>query len=308
MPRAIVTGGSGFLGRYVVELFERHGWEVISIDRKPDAAFRLDLTDWEATKNWFKGWTARDGDVVVHLAALAGAGGSGGNAESAKDPRRFLAENIDSTINICEAARISGITKMIFMASFASYGQGTPTPINEETPMDPRSAYGRAKSICEQILVEYARMGVRSIILRAPMICGPRQVEVNIPREFARRAFAGEELVLWGDGQTLRALVHPEDVARAIMLSAEYIDKDSIPYDTFVLGNRPISLRVMANTIVKKIGSGSVIFDATKQRLSDHFVDYSKAARLLKWDPQIGPLEIIDMVIEEERALASLRA
>jgi nucleoside-diphosphate-sugar epimerase len=160
MPRVVVTGGSGKLGRACVADLVNHGWDVVNVDRTasphPVCPFlRVDLTDFGQT---VEALSANDGyrgvDAVVHLAAIP-APGLTTNAAT-------FANNITSTYNVFAAARHSGITNIVWASSETVLGLPFDIPppyipVDEEYPARPESTYSLVKHLEEQMARQFCR-------------------------------------------------------------------------------------------------------------------------------------------------------
>lgn len=297
----LLTGASGFVGKYVArELAKRD--EVLGVDLEAsDEVEAHQLTDFDDAKLAF---LDRRISAVVHLAALAGSSGKGGAAESRKNPHPFLNNNVRATLNVLEAMRLSGVSKLVFMSSFSTYGKAPKCPIDEATPQNPDNAYGLSKVMGEQLVRFYAQFGVRSVVLRPTLICGEGQREVNALREFAIAAIEGRPIEVWGKGEHRREFIHPEDVARAIAKSLSLLNgrdgPDSYVMDslgdsaTFVLGNEPVSMMELA-----QMTGGRIEFKPPGPQAFDQVTDHSKAKRVLGWEPKLGVRQILDRVIAD---------
>jgi nucleoside-diphosphate-sugar epimerase len=160
MPRVVVTGGSGKLGRACVVDLVDHGWDVVNVDRIPSSRpvcpfLRVDLTDFGQT---LEALSVNDGyggvDAVVHLAAIP-APGLTTNAAT-------FANNITSTYNVFAAARHSGITNVVWASSETvlglPYDIAPPyIPVDEEYPARPESTYSLVKHLEEQMARQFCR-------------------------------------------------------------------------------------------------------------------------------------------------------
>jgi nucleoside-diphosphate-sugar epimerase len=162
MPRVIVTGGSGKLGRAVLRDLVDHGYDVLNMDQAPLAdpicpTVRVDLTNFgEIATVILGGLDERRGsfDAVVHLAAIPAPG-------QFANPRTF-ANNVPATYNVFEACRMAGIKNVVFASSETV--QGLPfdspppyVPVDEEYAPRPESTYSLGKLVDETIARQYVR-------------------------------------------------------------------------------------------------------------------------------------------------------
>jgi len=162
MTKVIVTGGSGKLGRAVLKDLVANGYEVLNIDqalpRDPIVpTVRIDLTNFsEVAAAIMSGVDERTGpfDAVVHLAAIP-APGLFANA-------RTFANNVPSTYNVFEAARLAKIKTVVFASSETVLGLPFDTPppyapVDEEYYPRPESAYSLGKLVDETVARQFAR-------------------------------------------------------------------------------------------------------------------------------------------------------
>lgn len=223
--KVLVTGGAGFIGSHVTDVFLDAGHEVWAVDdlssgrrenlrpevrlvvldiRSPDAARLLESERF---------------DVVCHLAAQMDV------RRSVADPRFDAEVNIAGFLNLLEAARKSGVRKVVFSSTGgAIYGEQDVYPAPESHPTRPVSPYGVSKASGELYLGYYrAQYGLASVALRYANVYGPRQNphgEAGVVAIFSERLLRGETCIINGTGKQTRDFVYGPDVARANLLAA----------------------------------------------------------------------------------------
>ncbi len=293
----LITGAAGFLGKYVTKFFQNEGLKIIPTDIKISEGIRnLCVTNFSQIDSFIK---KNRPEVVIHLAALTGATGKGGGFESLKSPFEYFQVNVLGVLNIFEACRKNNIKKIIYMSSFSSYGI-TFDAITEETPLNPNNPYGFSKVCGELIARNYAtNYDIKTIIFRAPLLCGEGQKEINALREFVIACTKNEPIVIWGKGSHLREWVHPEDAANAFFKATEFIKKMKNPYEIFILGNKPISMKSLAEKTVKIVGKGSIQFLNQEKIVFDQYTNTKKIKTILDWEPKITVEAIIRRVIAD---------
>ena len=209
----LVTGGSGMVGKYVVEeLSKSHTVGVLDIrnPKTPHHTYhRADILSLAATTKAVKGY-----DVVVHLTGIP---------HPLNDPpEKVFQVNTLGTFNVLEACAQNGVRKFIFMSSESTLGFAFSkmrmwpefVPITEKHPLRPQDAYGLSKVSSELLCSGYGRTyGLQTICLRAPWIWVPEKKEI----EFYKKLVA--EYTKWP--KNLWAYIHVLDVASAIALSIE---------------------------------------------------------------------------------------
>lgn len=297
--RALVTGGAGFIGSHVADLFIREGFEVEIIDDLSSGA-RLNAPE-EAILHELNIGSAdaagiiREGsfDVLVHLAAQIDV------RKSVADPIFDAATNIVGTLNILEAIRQSGRrTRVAFTSTGgAIYGDFNTPPNVETSAKDPESPYAISKLAAEYYLAYYGRLhGLEHVTLRFGNVYGPRQDphgDAGVVAIFCSRILDGRPLTIFGDGLQTRDYVYAGDVARAVFLGAtrglppaERVDARSFNIGTGI-GTSVVDL---ARMLKEAAGSSAEIVFAPRRpgEQQESFLDASKAARLLGWTPLVS--------------------
>jgi GDP-L-fucose synthase len=260
-----ITGGSGFLGAYVVDTLRRYGArdELMTIPRRATD----DLRQWEVCRRVVEGQ-----DLVIHLAATVG--GIGINREK---PGEFFYDNLMMGVQLMEAARQAGVGKFVAIGTICAYPKFTPIPFREENlwdgyPEETNAPYGLAKKM---LLVQgqayRQQYGFQSIYLLPVNLYGPsdnfdpRSSHV-IPALIKKCVDAIERsapaIEVWGDGSPTREFLYVEDAAAGIVLAAEHYDGD----EPVNLGSgMEISIRDLVETIARLTGyNGDIVWDSTK--------------------------------------------
>lgn len=222
--RVLVTGGAGFLGRYVCpELEERCPAQMI-VPRSAEC----DLRDKFAIRQLF---VETRPQVVVHLAAVVG--GIGANREN---PGRYFYDNAVMGIELMEEARRIGVEKFVVVGSICSYPKFTPVPFREEDlwrgyPEETNAPYGLAKKmLLVQAQAYRTQYGMNAITLLPVNLYGPgdnfdhatSHVIPALIRKVVEAQATGKNTVsVWGTGTASREFLFVRDAARAIVLAAE---------------------------------------------------------------------------------------
>lgn len=208
--QAVVTGGSGFIGSFLVRELLRHGYEVRIMTRQPDALPSYpdaetvygDLQQPETLRPVLAG-----AEVVFHNAAYAADYGPAA---------AFHAVNVKGSHYLLEACLTAGIDRLIYTSSAGVYGFPDSTePITEDSPLCPMNAYQRSKLAAERLLMQEQSLRVSAI--RPPLVVGPGG---KASRLLLQRLEQGT-LPYFGAGDTFISLVHPADVAACLRLAGE---------------------------------------------------------------------------------------
>ncbi len=223
--RVLVTGGAGFIGSHIVDVYIANGHDVAVVDNlasgpranlNPAARlYEVDIRDAEAIGRVFE---AERPDVVSHQAAQASV------RVSMENPRLDAEINVLGSLNVLEACRQWGVRKLIYAGTGgATVGEPRYLPVDEEHPVQPLSPYGADKHAVEHYCDLYRHnFGLDTTILRYANVYGPRQNprgEAGVIAAFARRMLAGEEPIVNGSGEQERDYVYVSDVARINLLA-----------------------------------------------------------------------------------------
>jgi len=299
--RALVTGGAGFIGSHVADLYLANGYDVTVIDnfasgKRENIPAKVDFKELDITSPGAAA-LVREGrfDVISHLAAQIDV------RKSVADPAYDAAVNIGGSLNLLEAVRQSGYqTRFIFASTGgALYGDFVTPPNVEEYAKDPESPYGIAKLSVELYMAYYARVhGLDTVALRYANVYGPRQNphgEAGVVAIFCERILNGQPLTLFGEGKLTRDYVYVGDVARANLAAARARLEPPGRLDTrgFNIGTGIETSVERLATILRDAAGVDVTLNPAPARPGEQHrsaVSISKAAAGLGWAPEM-PLE-----------------
>lgn len=220
MSRVLVTGGTGYVGRFIVErlLADSDAVTVLGRNTPPPGFFSkpVDFHNCDLEPQTFRPETFAGFDAVVHAAFdhLPGKyrGGEG------DDPEGFVRRNRDGSIALFEAAKQAGVSRAVFLSTRAVYGpKASGTALNEDTPATPDTLYGKVKHDTEQALLAMMDGDFAATVLRVTGVYGPagpgrRHKWADLFDDF----LAGMEIAPRAGTE-----VHGEDVAAAIRIALD---------------------------------------------------------------------------------------
>ncbi len=224
--KIMVTGGAGFIGSHVVDLYVENGHDVVVVDNlstgrpsnlnRKAKFYEVDIRSDEMGKIFEK----ERPDILNHHAAQM-------------DVRRSIVEpvydadvNVLGSIKLLEYARHFGVQRVIYISTGgAVYGEPEYLPCDEAHPINPICQYGASKHTVEHYLYLYHHLyGLDYTVLRYPNVYGPRQDphgEAGVVAIFTGKMLRGEQAHVNGDGLQERDFVYVGDCARANLLALE---------------------------------------------------------------------------------------
>jgi GDP-L-fucose synthase len=226
--RVVVTGGAGFLGRFIVERLRNLAGPEVFVPRRAD----YDLVEAANIKRLFADTRP---DLVIHLAAVVG--GIGANQ---KNPGKFFYENLMMGVQLMEQARLHGVQKFVATGTVCAYPKFTPTPFHEDDlwngyPEETNAPYGLAKKMMLVQSQSYRQQyGFNSIFLLPANLYGPgdnfdlesSHVIPALIRKCVEARDAGQPFVeAWGTGNASREFLYVSDCADGIVRAAANYDE-----------------------------------------------------------------------------------
>ena len=264
--KIVVTGGSGFLGKFVLNRLREHGASEIFVPRSRD----YDLRDREEVQRLY----AEQGpEILIHLAATVG--GIGANR---RNPGRFFCENMAMGLHVIDEARRYGqLEKLVIIGTTCSYPKFTPTPFREEElwngyPEETNAPYGIAKKALLVMAQGYREQyGLPSIYLVPANLYGPgdnfdpesSHVIPALIRKFVHaKEIASASVEVWGTGSVSREFLYAEDAAEGIVLATlRYEGKGPVNLGT---GNE-IRIKELVDDIQKLVGyEGEIVWNTAQ--------------------------------------------
>jgi UDP-glucose 4-epimerase len=263
--RVLITGGAGFIGSHVAAAHIARGDTVVILDNLssgrrenvPEGAelVVLDVRDAAAADLVRE---QRFDLISLHAAQLD-------VRVSVADPRLDASINIDGLLNLLEAARESGVGRVLFVSSGGVvYGEPELRPTPETAPKQPESPYGVSKLTGEHYLYYYHRVhGLDYAALRYSNVYGPRQDphgEAGVVAIFSTRLMQHEPITVYGDGEQTRDYVFVQDVVAANLALAEAYLPNARAVD-----DRAFNVGTGVETSVRQLGG--LLMEASERRV-----------------------------------------
>ncbi len=318
MSKILVTGGAGYIGSHtLVDLIEE-GYEVLSVDNFLNSTgealsdireitgvqvdnHRIDLCDLDSLESIFK---KNNISAIIHFAALKSVG------DSVNDPISYYHNNLNGLINLLKLQKKYETRNMIFSSSCTVYGNADKLPVTEDTPLKtPESPYGHTKKICEQIIFDFlnAHPDQKAVLLRYFNPAGahesiklgesPHNYANNLVPIITETAMGlRDKVTVFGsdyptrDGTCVRDYIHIMDLAKAHTLALKYLlDGSSSDRSTIInLGSGTGSTVLEVINSFEKTSLQKLNYEIGERRKGDVmaiYADYSKAQKLLGWEP-----------------------
>ncbi|MGY0374675.1 NAD-dependent epimerase/dehydratase family protein [Clostridium sp. JNZ J1-5] len=300
--KVLVTGGAGFIGSHIVDLFLERGNEVVVIDNlingkrsniNKDGVFYLcNILDYD---NMLKVFKVNKPEVVIHHAAHVSV------SSSIKEPQIDALSNICGTINVLKCCKEVGVRKIIYASSAAAYGELEYFPVNEEHPTNPISFYGLSKQTCEEYIKLYGRyFQLNYTIFRYANVYGARQnsnSDGGVISILVDKFMNEEKITIYGDGKQTRDFIYVKDVALANYMALREGDNETIN----ICSNKEISI-IDLYQLIMSITKKDIGIKYLSHRSGDIYrsiMDNSKAVNILKWLPKYSLKDGLSELIRE---------
>lgn len=303
--KVIVTGGAGFLGKYVVEKLREAGAGEIIVPRKRE----YDLREQAQVIRLYEDNPGTT--LVIHLAATVG--GIGANREH---PGSFYYDNIMMGTMLMEYARRNNVPKFVGIGTICEYPKFTPIPFNEDDlwngyPEETNAPYGLAKKMLLVQAQGYRQeYGYNAIHLLPTNLYGPGDnfdpSSAHVIPDIIRKMFEAKEqgkdnIVLFGDGSPTREFLYVKDAAEGIvMAAAHYNDPEPVNLGS----GMEISIRDLVTILAELVGyQGELRWDTSKPNGQPRRnVDSSRAEAAFGFRAKTGFREGLTEVVEWYRA------
>ena len=294
-----MTGGSGFLGSFLVERLRERGPADLFVVQSRD----YDLRDLEAIRKLIRD---RRPHIIIHLAARVG--GIGANRAH---PAEFFYDNLMMGAQLMHESYLAGVEKFIALGTICCYPKFTPVPFREEAlwdgyPEETNAPYGLAKKmLLVQSQAYRQQYGFNSIFLMPVNLYGPGDnfdpesshvIPALIKKCVEARDRGADYIEVWGDGSPTREFLYVEDAAEGIVLAVErYESSNPVNFGSAC----EISIKDLVGLISQVTGfRGRVIWDTTKPNGQPRrCLDTSRAVREFGFRAAVPLLEGLERTV-----------
>lgn len=307
-PLALVTGADGFIGSHLTETLLAAGYRVRALSqynsfnnwgwlddiRHPD----LEIVSGDVRDSNFCRELVRGADTVFHLAALIAI------PYSYVAPDSYVDTNIRGTLNMLQAVKAEGCSRLMVTSTSEVYGTARYVPIDELHPRQPQSPYSATK-IGADALAEsfYNAFDLPVVIVRPFNTYGPRQSARAIIPTIISQIAAGKEVIKVGDLSPTRDFNYVTDTARGFLAIAQAPLQNVIGQEINIATNSEITMADTLRTIAELMDwHGRYEVDPERLRPSRSEVrrlwgDNAKIRNLTDWRPQVDIREGLSRTI-----------
>ena len=230
MQHCLITGASGFIGQRLCSHLKNEGWRIRVLLRQPNRGPWNETVIGNLTDS-IPDDLEKGVDIIFHLAGKAHA-----LSETKQDEAEYFKINTEGTRRLLEAAKTSGVRRFVLFSSVKAINEGGPDCLDEQSPCQPTTPYGKSKLMAERLVLE-GNYVPEPVVLRLSMVYGPSQ-KGNLPRMI--EAVSKGRFPPIPEFGNHRSMVHVDDVVQAAILAAEkpeaigqtYLVTDGQPYST----------------------------------------------------------------------------
>lgn len=288
MKRILVTGGQGYIGKYLSNALRKKGYEVVLVARRYNFADKQtiikDISLLDAKEKLTK-----DFDVIFHLASIIKID------DMINSPGDTIKNNFDCTINLLEDIRLNNPNCLfVFASSDKVYGNAKQKIVNEDDFGVPLEPYGCSKSISELAIRAYSNVyGIKYVIIRSGNVFGPNQSGNTFIPSLISRIAKGETNLKVGTLKSNRNFTYIEDLIDAFRICMTKKKAINQVFNIMSFNSSMIDVAKEIADATKKIKNREInyIYDQSRTRLaraeSGFFVmDCTKAKKMLGWKPK----------------------
>jgi nucleoside-diphosphate-sugar epimerase len=310
VPKYLVTGAAGFIGRSIAAALLGRGDSVRGVDnfstgkrQNLNGLEKMDLLGGDLADPAVCGQACEGVEVIFHEAALPSV------PRSVADPVSTNVACIDATLNLLVAARAAGVRRVIYAASSAAYGDTPTLPKHEGMLPAPITPYAVAKLAGEHYLACFTRVyGLETVSLRYFNVFGPYQDPTShysgVLAIFCRKMLAGEQPTIYGDGEQSRDFTYIDNVVAGNLLAAEAPAERITGKMMNLATGKKITLNQTFDILKGLTGyDGKPAYEAPRAGdIKESLADISRARNLLGYEPKVDFNEGLRRTVEWYKA------
>lgn len=277
--KALVTGGSGFIGSHVVDKLRQNGYEVRVFDRQKPLRDDVEWAKGDLLNEKDVLEACKDIEVIFHLAAIADVNVALSHFETC-----FLVNEL-GTMNFLKGAQAEEVERLILASTTWVYGNSY-EKVDEDTPIPlPDHIYTKTKIGQEQLVYSWHKhYGLPFTILRFDIPYGPRMRSNMAISIFTRKAMRQEPITIFGDGSQGRCFIYVDDLAEGNVAAINEAGKNEI---FNLAGAEFVTMSKIVQGLEKIFGKLQVTYEAARPHdFKGAVVSAKKAKALLKWEPK----------------------
>ncbi|MCK4787868.1 MAG: NAD(P)-dependent oxidoreductase [Desulfobacteraceae bacterium] len=311
MATNLITGGMGFVGAYLARELLAEGEEVVLFQRRsklpPSLAdledkvkiFSGDVSNWVHVVDAVK---SNDVDCIYHTAALL-------SKDCHASPATGFQVNVVGTFNILEAARILGVSHVIYTSTGYAESLSPPKKFFDDTPLRPSNMYETTKFCSEHLGAQYSRQyDINFRGMRLAMIIGPTRQISYYHGDYSgtvERSAQGKPHTIHVDPSMPQSIIYVKDVAHAL-IALKRVDSNKLRQHMYNVSGFMATMQEIADTVEKCLPEAQIDFDLDRSEemriasLADSYeMDNTAAQEDFGWQPRY-PLDdtVLDFINE----------
>jgi nucleoside-diphosphate-sugar epimerase len=312
LPKYLVTGAAGFIGRSIASALLERGDSVRGVDNFSTGKRqnlvgleKMDFLEGDLADPSVCAKACEGVEIIFHEAALPSV------PRSVADPRSTNVACVDATLNLLIAAREAGVRRVIYAASSAAYGETPTLPKHEGMLPAPITPYAVAKLACEHYLACFTRVyGLETVSLRYFNVFGPYQDPTSqysgVLAKFCSKMLVGQQPTIFGDGEQSRDFTYIDNVVAGNLLAAE-APAENVAGKMMNLATGKRNTLNRTFEILKELTgyNGKPAYTATRAGdIKDSLADISRAKAALGYEPSVDFSEGLRRTVEWYKTLA----
>ena len=299
----LVTGTEGYIGMRLVSWLMAHGHKVTGLDSgfyREGTLYHDPLGLPQIPQTWcrdLRSITAKDlsgFDAIIHLAELSN------DPLGEQNPEITYQINHQGSVQLAKAAQMAGVKRMVYASSCSVYGAAVSDVVDENSQVNPQTAYAKCKTLVERDLSVMASADFSVVFLRNATAYGPspRMRFDIVLNDLCALAWTQKKIAMLSDGSPWRPIVHIEDICEAMRCALE-APSDAINGEIFNVGHTDENYRIrdIANIIASvftdcEVTTGPPSGDNRSYRVSFEKIKNHLPGFKCRWTAKDGALEL----------------